>query len=145
MKYAVELRIAVPRAQVLELFADRDNDTRWQPGLKQVELLEGEADAVGARRRLTYRIGQDEIVMEEELEEWALPDSVTAVYTAPGVWNRCRNEFVPTDDGATRWIQHNEFRMKGFSGIMAAIFPGSFRKQTEKDMRRFKEFAEGQR
>ncbi len=82
----------MPRVAVVRLFADRSNDNRWRPGRKQVELVEGDPDKEGDRRRLTYRIGQDEIVMEEKPEELSMPDSITSVYTAYRSSRRVRSE-----------------------------------------------------
>ena len=41
MKYTAEIRIALPRNKVIELFDNSANLYKWQPGLKRVTQLEG--------------------------------------------------------------------------------------------------------
>jgi len=43
-----------------------------------------------------------------------------------------------------RQESENEFQCKGFMKIWSWFSPGSFKKETEKYLRRFKEFAESQ-
>jgi hypothetical protein len=81
--------------------------------------------------------------MTETIERNDLPDEFVAVYeTDRGVWNRVENSFHVDQSGQTRWVAEHEFRFGPLMTILAFFMKGTFRKQTQRYMRRFKEFAE---
>ena len=71
-----------------------------------------------------------------------LPETFSGIYEAKGVWNEVSNHFLE-EEGVTRWVMDSDFRFSGFMLLMLIFMRGAFRKQTEKTMRRFKDFAEG--
>ena len=143
MKYRLELDLDVPRTRVVELFLDPGSLSEWQPDLVSFEHVSGEAPrAVGAVNRQVHRMGRREVVMTETITEHDYPERFAATYEADKVWNLIENRFTEASAGTTRWILDCEFKCSGFVRVMAALFPGMFRKQTEKFMRMFKEFAE---
>ena len=80
--------------------------------------------------------------MIETVTERALPDSFTATYEAPGVWNQAINRFEDVDAGRTRWTIETEFRCKGVMWLMTKLMPRMFKKQTGSVMIAFKNYAE---
>ncbi len=142
MRYSITETIGRPRSEVAALFEDPANLPHWQEAFVSLEPLSGPPGAAGSKTRLTYRMGRREIVMEETIEENALPERFTAVYEAPGVWNRCANHFSEPAPGRTDWRMENEFRCRGFMRLMTLFLPGMFRRQTAKSMADFRRFAE---
>ena len=145
MKYTTELTINLPRKRVIELFDNSENLKKWQMGLVRFEPMEGSPGKAGAKTRLVYQMGKREVVMEEEIIENALPDSIHFVFRSDGVENDNKSYFSSATKETTLWRQENEFNMKGFWGFIATIAPGMFKKQTLRDMNRFKDFAEGEK
>lgn len=142
MKYTCELTIDLPRDEVVALFDDPDNLVKWQPGLQSFEHLSGEPGQPGAKSRLLYDEGGRRIEMIETIVTRDLPETFSGTYEAKGVWNEVSNHFLE-EDGVTRWVMDSDFRFSGFMLLMLIFMRGAFRKQTEKTMQRFKDFAEG--
>ena len=82
--------------------------------------------------------------MTETIENEFLPEEVTYIYEAKGAWNRVVNRFSENSPDQTKWVFETDFRCTGFLRILALFMPSMFRNQSQKDMRRFKEFAESQ-
>lgn len=143
MKYDCTITIDRPRSAVIALFEDTDRMGEWQEGLVSFTHTSGTPGAAGSTAEIQYKMGKRQIKMVETMESYDLPDRFVAIYEADKVWNRNENRF--TDLGAqTRWDMACAFRCGGMMKIMAFLVPGMFRKQTEKMMTAFKQFAESQ-
>ncbi|MDE0112115.1 MAG: SRPBCC family protein [Albidovulum sp.] len=142
MKYELELEISAPRELVAELFIDQARFKEWQPSLLDCKSLHGKSGEVGARLELTHRMGKRSIVMSETVRESNLPERISYVYEAKGVWNPVDNHFQEISSGATRWRFKTEFQCKGFMRIMSFFLPGAFKKESRRHMQAFKAFAE---
>jgi carbon monoxide dehydrogenase subunit G len=142
MKYTKEITINLPRKRVIELFDNPDNLKKWQPGLLSFEHISGVPGQPGAKSRLKYKMGNREVEMIETITKRDLPDEFNGTYEAKGVHNTMKNRFFEIDDHTTRWIAETEFKFSGFMRLMGIFMRGAFPKETEKNMRRFKEFAE---
>lgn len=142
MKYTTEVVIDLPRNQVIELFDDPDNLPKWQKGLQLVESLEGFPGMPGARTRLVYDQEGRKVDMTETVIARNLPDELSVLYETRGVKNWAVNRFYEVERGATRWVMTNEFKFSGLMAIAALVMRNAFPRQTLKDMKRFKVFAE---
>ncbi len=143
MKYNVEITINLPRTKVIELFDNTENLYKWQPGLMSFDHLSGTPGEVGAKSKLLYKMGRREIEMIETITVKNFPDEFSGTYEAKGVWNEVKNYFHELDENTTKWVSENEFRCSGFMKIFTLLMPGSFKKETQKYLEQFKEFAEG--
>jgi hypothetical protein len=143
LKYNVEITINLPRTKVIELFDSTDNLKKWQPGLISFDHVSGTPGEVGAKSKLHYRMGKRDIEMIETITVKNLPDEFSGTYEAKGVWNEVKNFFYEVDEQTTKWVSENEFRCSGFMKIFIFLMPGSFKKETQKYLEQFKEFAEG--
>jgi hypothetical protein len=142
MKYVTEIEINLPREKVVELFDNQDNMIKWQPGLMSCEPISGNPGEEGAKSILKYRMGDREVEMIETITKRALPDEISGIYEAKGVWNQAINSFIEINPDKTMWKIESEFVGKGFMKLMMLFMPGMFKKQTLKDMNNFKKFAE---
>ena len=57
---------------------------------------------------------------------------------------KSKKKFYEIDKNTTKWVCENEFKCSGFMKIIAWLMPGNFKKETNKHLIRFNEFAEGQ-
>ena len=80
--------------------------------------------------------------MVETITRKELPDAFDFTYEAKGVWNEMKNSFIELSPNRTKWISHSEFRFSGFMKIVGFLMPGSFKKQSQTALDRFKAFAE---
>ena len=144
MKYTLDMELAASRDKVFSLFTNPENMPRWQPSFISHKHLSSTPGKEGARTKLVHKFGRSNIEMVETIERNNARDEYIAIYKAKGAWNRSVNRFEETGPNATRWIVENEFKCSGFLRVMAFFAPGMFKKQTHKDMERFKAFAEAQ-
>lgn len=144
MKYSVSVVIDKPRDQVVKAFDSVDNMYKWMEGLEKFEAISGTPGEVGAKSKLTFKMGKGNRKMEmiETITDKHLPDSFGGTYEMKGVLNIIENEFEIIDSNKTKYTTHQEFQMKGFMKIMAFLMPGMFKKQTLKHMTSFKNFVE---
>jgi uncharacterized membrane protein len=142
MKFNAEVTINLPRQRVIELFDNADNMSKWQPGLKSFEHLSGTPGQPGAKSKLRYEMNGREIEMIETITVRNLPDEFSGTYDVSGVHNIVVNRFYEAGPDKTRWVTENDFQFKGLMTIMAIFMGGSFRKENEATMQRFKSFAE---
>jgi len=141
MHYAQEAVINASRDVVVKLFTDSAMFTEWQPGLECYELVSGEQAQTGAVAELTTRAGNRVTGMTETIESNNLPDGLIVIYETHGVWNRNANTFIAETPKTTRWISDNEFKFTGARKALA-LLEGSFKKESQAVMDRFKAFAE---
>ncbi len=143
MIYTVEVEINQPLDKVIKLMDNPDNMKYWQPGFISYELLSKKAGEPGSQMKLKYKMGKQEIEMVETIIRRELPDHFDAKYEAKGVYNEIKNQFIKISDNKTKWISQNEFRFTNFMMKMfGLIMPGSFKKQSQIYLDKFKEFAE---
>lgn len=142
MKYTNEVIIELPREKVVALFENPDNLAKWQPGFISMELIEGKPGEVGSQHKLKYKMGKRDIEMTETITKSKLPDLFGATYQAKNVFNIIDNHFEDLGNGRTRYSTDNEFKMSGTMKIFGWLMPGAFKKQSQKYLDLFKEFAE---
>ena len=142
MNYTNEIEINLPLEQVIQLFDNPDNMSKWQPDLISFEHISGEPGKEGSKSRLRYKMGKKEIEMIETITKNNLPVQFDGTYEAKGVFNKMTNRFIAINENKTKWISHNIFKLSGFLKIIGLLMPGSFSKQSCKYMEQFKKFAE---
>ncbi|WP_127845207.1 SRPBCC family protein [Psychroflexus aestuariivivens] len=142
MKYKVEINIGLPRQRVVELFDSVENMYKWMKGLQEVKLIEGEPGQVGAKSELHFNMGKRDMIMVETITNKDLPDQISGTYQMGTTLNIQHTYFVKISENSTKMISENEFQMKGAFKFLGWIMPGLFRKQTEKYLTDFKNFAE---
>ena len=143
MKYSNDVVINLPLDKVTELLDNPENMKHWQPGLLSWELLTDKPGEVGSKIKLKYRMGKREIGMVETIVKKELPDHFDATYEAKGVYNIVSNRFQAVNENQTRWVAENEFQFTNLMmKIIGLLMPGSFKKQSQLYLDKFKKFAE---
>ncbi|NNF22919.1 MAG: SRPBCC family protein [Saprospiraceae bacterium] len=144
MKFTCRVEINKPIEEVVELIMDPGNLDKWQDGFMGLEHVSGPQGVVGSKTRLFYKMGRKKMALLETIEINDLPHEFTALYEHVHMTNRMQNLFEALDANHTRYSANIEYLK--FVGIlpklMATLFPGMFRKQTQKWLDQFKAFAE---
>lgn len=142
MEYKCEIEIDLPVEKVVELFDNQDNLQKWMEGLKKIEHISGTPGMPDAQTKLYFDMGKRKVEMIETIKTNNLPEEFTAKYEASGVVNIAKNSFEAVAGDKTKYVTHQEFQFKGMMKLMGLLMPGAFKKQTQKYLERFKEFAE---
>lgn len=144
MKFTCQVEINAPKLKVVELFDNPDNLKEWQDGFVAMEFLEGEPGAVGSTAKMIYKTGKREIELMETILTNNLPDDFEGEYVHKHMTNTMKNTFETLKNGNT--LYQADIHYSKFNGLMiklmASIFPGMFKKQTQKWMDQFKRFVE---
>lgn len=143
MKYTTEIIIDLPREEVIRKLDNPDNMKHWQRGLKNYEMLEGIPGKEGSRMKLEYKMGKRDMVLTETITKNNFPEEFHANYDTKGVHNVQRNYFHEIEGNKTKWVSESEFEFGGFGmKLMSWLMPGAFKKQSQKYLNDFKNFAE---
>ncbi|MEJ2005154.1 MAG: SRPBCC family protein [Cyclobacteriaceae bacterium] len=142
MKYTCSIDIDRPFNEVITLFDNPDNLKHWQPGLISYERLSGKPGEPGAKAKLHYKMGKRDVEMIETIREHDKAGKFVSTYETNGVTNISTSIFEPINEHRTRYISEQEFIFSGIMKLMGWFMPGAFRKESEKYLHRFKEFAE---
>lgn len=142
MKYSSQIDINLPINQVIELFDNADNLSKWMKGLQSFEHLSGEPGEVGAKSKLIFLMGKRNLEMIETITVKNLPQEFSGIYEAKGVWNQVKNTFTPISETQTKHSVENEFKFQGIMKLIGFLMPRAFKNQTMKYLVDFKNFAE---
>ena len=144
MKYTCTVDINLPIDRTVELWVDETIFKEWQDGFKSIELLSGTANTKGAKSKIVLDDGKKRIELIETIMNSDLPNEKKALYEHVHMTNTQTTRFEPITEKMTRYISEVEYtKFNGFIiKLMAKLFPGKFKEQSQKWMNQFKEFAE---
>lgn len=146
MKFTCTVIINKSIDQVAALFIDPKNLKEYQDGFEKKELISGVPTQVGAVSKMYYQQGSRKMVITETVTVNNLPHEFSGSYHHIHMDNTMVNRFTPLSDNQTQYdaeIEYTEFR--GFMvKIIAFLFPSMFKKQVQKWLNQFKDFAEKQ-
>jgi len=104
MHYSHEVTVNLPRVSVLQLLADRANDTAWRPDLTMCEPLVGDLGQPGAETRMLYRCADGGVYETmERVESNQLPDAIEYSLRSPDAIEHQSHRFVEVSPDETRW------------------------------------------
>ncbi|NNE27423.1 MAG: SRPBCC family protein [Saprospiraceae bacterium] len=144
MKFKCSVIINKPLDEVVALFKDPDNLKHWQDGFQSYEPLSGAPGEPGSKSAFVYQQGKNRIELEETIEVNDLPDEFTADYVHTHMSNKMTNHFESLPGGQTLYEAYIDYyKLNGWMiKLMVKLFPGMFKKQTQKWLDQFKKFAE---
>ena len=144
MKFTCTVDIKLPRDQVVDLWQNPDNLDKWQDGFKGVEFTSGPPGEVGSKCILKYDMGRTQFDLEETILVNDLPDVFKGRYDMENMTNTMHNRFEEVETGVTRWTADLDYTIhKGFVvKLLSKIWPGMFKRQTQKWLNQFRDFAE---
>lgn len=143
MKYTCLVEINLPIDRVVQLWENEDNFKAWQDGFLSIEHLSGTPNTEGAKARIILK-DKRSIELIETIISTNLPEEKTALYEHVHMTNTQTTRFVKIDDHKTQYISEVEYlKFNGFLvKLIARLFPGKFKAQSQKWMQQFKAFAE---
>ena len=146
MKFKGSIDIDRPRNKVAELFADPINLKEYQDGFIKKELVSGKEGESGAVSKMYYKYGKRDMELMETITVNRLPDLFESSYHHKHMDNTMKCKFVALNDNQTRYEYEFEYTRVSWvlPKLIAILFPSVYRKQGEKWMKQFKEFAEKQ-
>lgn len=146
MKYSGQIQINKPQTKVAEQFLYPENNKAYQDGFLRKELVSGLQGQAGAVSKMYYQFGSRELELTETIHANRLPLSFEAFYHHPHMDNTMKCRFIRLDENSCRYEYEFEYTRVSWlmPKLMFLLFPGMFRKQIEKWIRQFKEFAENQ-
>ncbi|WP_109437648.1 SRPBCC family protein [Aquimarina sp. AU119] len=146
MKYKGSVTIHQEREVVVALFMNEEYNKEYQDGFIKKELINGVPGQKGAKSKMYYKYGKQDMVITETITKNDLPQSLEAFYHHKHMDNTMKYTFTEVNSKTTQYDYECEYiRINWFlPKIIALFFPGIYRKQVEKWMSQFKEFAEKQ-
>ena len=144
MKFSCHVDIDKPIDRVIELFDNPNNMKEWQDGFVSFTHISGEQGQPGAISKVRYKMGKREFDLIETVTVRNLPHEFSGTYEHVHMTNHMSNKFEKLGEDKTRWTANIEYtKLNGFMPkLMAFIMPGMFKKQTQKWLNQFKDFAE---
>ncbi len=144
MKFNCSVVINRPREIVVRLFSDPENLRSYQEGFISKELISGDEGEKGAVSKMLYRQGKGQMELTETIVRNELPEVFEGWYHHKYMDNTMISRFTELNANQTRYDAEIEYTV--FRGvipkIMAWLFPGVFKKQVQKWLNNFKNFAE---
>jgi hypothetical protein len=132
------------RDEVVKYFADPQYLGEYQDGFIEKDIISGKSGEEGAISKMYYKQGKRDLELTETITANRLPESFEASYHHIHMDNTMKCRFVELDDQRTRYEYEFEYTRINWvmPKLMAILFPGMYRKQSEKWMKQFKEFVE---
>lgn len=144
MKFTCKTYINLPRSEVVKLWDNDNNFKEWQDGFVKIEYLFGEPRATGSQARIFLEQGKQKLELLETVIANYLPNELKAKYEHTHMTNTLTTRFKSVSEHKTEYIAEIEYtKFNGFMPkLMAFLFPGMFKRQTQKWLNQFKRFAE---
>lgn len=146
MKFTCSVEINLPKEKTVAIWKDPAKLKHWQDGFERYEHMSGKPNETGSKGILHYDNKGTPMELEETIIEGNLPHILEGEYVHKHMTNRMRNTFQKLGPEKTIWTA--EIHYVKFNGILMKLFAlvgkGIFKKQTQKWLNQFKEFAEQQ-
>jgi uncharacterized membrane protein len=137
------VNIDLPIEKVVKIWDNKNHFSEWQDDFKSITLISGIEGTVGAKSKIVFD-GKRKIELLETILINQLPNEKKALYVHIHMTNTQTTRFVVLDANRTQYISEVEYTQ--FNGwlikILAKLFPGKFKGQSQKWMDQFKNFAE---
>ena len=142
IKYTEEIEINTNIDTVIALFDNPYNMQKYMQGIESYKVVEGNIREVGTKAEMIVLMGEEKIIMIEEIITNNLPKEKKVTYTADAVYNIVTNRFEKISENKTKFINEQEFEFKGFMKIIGFFIPSAFRQQSRVYLEDFRRFAE---
>ena len=144
MKYSCEVLIDVKKDVCIQLWFDESRLIDWQDGFQSKKWIDGKAYAVNSKADIVFEQNGRRLELLEHVLENQLPDFYLGEYIHKHMTNTQKVIFKAIESDKTLIITEVDYSQ--FNGIMprlmAFLFPGLFRKQSQKWLDQFKTMAE---
>lgn len=143
MKYTLDIVIDAPLNICAKTFSITENMINWQTELISIAHISGNPNEFGARMKLNFKIGKRQMPIIETITHKDLPHALHCTYASKDMDYIQENYFSATLDNKTKWTSINEYTPLNFKmRLMLWTMPQTFKKQSLRFMKDFKNFAE---
>ena len=142
IKYSEEIVINANIDTVSALFDNPYNMKEYMDGIESYKVINGELREIGTKAEIIVSMGENKIIMIEEVITNHLPVEKKVTYTADGVYNIVTNKLVKVSETQTKFINEQEFEFGGYMKIIGFFMPSAFKQQSRVYLQNFKEFVE---
>lgn len=145
MKYTNKVIIDSPIDTVVSLWSEPEHYPKWQSGFVKKVLLSGNAEEKNSKSEIYLIYNNKEMKLIETIIESNLPKEKKVLVEHEHMINTMKSSFIDLGDGRTQYLSEIEYlEFKAFlPKIVAYLFPGMFRKQSQQWLEAFKVFVEG--
>lgn len=146
MKFTGSIEINLSKNKLAELFADPRYLAEYQDGFIRKEVIEGVEGKEKTISKMYYQYRKREMEITETIVSNQLPDSFEGFYHHKHMDNTMKCNFTELDENITQYTYEVEYTRVNWilPKLMTILFPAMFKKQVDKWMKQFKEFAEKQ-
>ena len=119
---------------MVRLFDNPKNLKEWQDGFISTTPITSKQGTKGSKSNIKIKSGNSIVEMTETILIKNLPDEMSALYQHKQMENIVTHRFKPLGPSTTQWtveIHYTRFN-DWIPRIMSTIFPGMFKKQTQK-------------
>lgn len=143
MKYQCTIQVDLPIDKVVALWTNEAYFKEWQDGFESIEHISGTPNTKGAKSKIIFN-GKHKMELLETIISTDLPNEKVGLYEHIHMTNTQTSRFIAIDEHTTQYISEVEYtKFNGFMiKLMAKLFPGKFKQQSQKWMNQFKDFAE---
>ncbi|WP_020666344.1 SRPBCC family protein [Amycolatopsis nigrescens] len=142
MKFAKEIIIDRPLAEVLTLLEDPEHVKQWQPDLVSITPLSGTPGEAGAKATLAYRSDGRDFELTETVVSRDPHGQSVSTYETKGMLHTVTNHFTALDGNRTKMVSENDMQFSGAMKLMGKMLAKSLRTRAETNIENFKHFAE---
>jgi len=143
MKFKLDITINKSQAEVWEVFNNPSNTGKWQPSLTNIEVISGVQGQPGAVSKLTYEESGREFSLIEKITFREELNQLDVLYENEFTDNLMKNIFTGQSENETFWVIEAEYKFKTLAmKLLGPLLKKNFIRRTQRDMERFKEFAE---
>lgn len=137
------IEIDLPIDKVVALWENEKHFKEWQDGFQSIQHVSGTPNTEGAKSKIIFD-GDRRIELLETIIQSNLPQVKSALYEHKHMTNTQTTRFQKIKNNKTLFISEVEYiKFNGFViKLMAKLFPGKFKAQSQKWMNQFKAFAE---
>lgn len=144
MKYANKVEINLPLEKVVELWKNENYYKEWQSGFVESIPMKGVPGEKGAQSEIHLLHNNRKMKLLETVLESNLPTERVVLVEHEHMSNTMASRFKDLGNSKTEYIAEIEYiKFNGFlPKVMAKLFPGMFKRQSQQWLDQFKKFAE---
>jgi len=145
MKYTCTIEVALNREDCVQLWLDESKFGEWQDGFQHKKWIQGNPNETNSKSEIVWAQGKRKMELTETILENRLPEYILGEYVHIHMTNTQKISFEAISSQST--LIRSDVEYTAFHSflpkIMAKLFPGMFKKQSQKWLDQFKALAEG--
>ena len=144
MKYTCSVKVPLNRTDCVNLWMDESQFAEWQDGFQSKTWIEGKPNEIGSKSDIVLAQGKRRMELRETILDNNLPEHIEGRYDHIHMTNTQKITFEAMSSDSTLLTSDVEYTAfhSFMPKLMAKLFPGMFKKQSQKWLDQFRELAE---